>query len=153
MRMSEWTYEITRQRKSSNFVAQVTELRSTRGCHLLRVSWESQPNLFWTRGHQSPLKAALHFPCSVCHHSNPAEGQLDKNQLISKVSDNTLLGPLLFNCPSQNFLKTETVKANKWSRPQQDCSVHLHSATVLDVQGHSDEFRTWSSSAFSQSII
>lgn len=77
-------------------------------------------------GHQSPLKAVLHSPYSVCHHSNTAEGQLDKKQLISSVSGNTQLGPLLSNCTSQNFLKTETVKASPWW----GCSVYLQSATA-----------------------
>lgn len=72
------------QCKSSNFVAQVTELRSIRGCHLLCLSWESQPNLFWTRGHQSPLEAVLHFPYSVCHHPNTAQGQLIRTRWSPK---------------------------------------------------------------------
>lgn len=72
----------------------------------------------------------LHSPYSVCHHSNTAEGQLDKKQLISWVSDNTQLGPLLSNWTSQNFLKTEPVKAKKWPSPWWSCSVHLQSATA-----------------------
>lgn len=69
------------------------------------------------------------------------------------MSGITLLGLLLFNCTSQWKLKTVTVKAKKWPSPQWGCSVHLHSATVLDVQGHFDEFRIWSSSAFPLNII